>query len=613
MCGIVGYTGPRNATPILLDALRRLEYRGYDSAGIVVLENGSFASHKSTGKIQELEARVAQRPPAGSLGLGHTRWATHGGVTEPNAHPHFSCDRRIALVHNGIVENHEELRQELTSKGHEFRSETDTEVIVHLLEEYYSSARKRGLLKSVAQVVKRLEGAFALGIVVADCPDLFMAVRHQSPLVIGLGENENYMASDISALLPFTRRVLYLQEDEIAEIGRGGVRIYGPDLSVRKHSSSKIDWSPAAAEKGGYPHYMLKEIHEQPQTVAAELAGRVDVRQGSVVFENLGLSTNYLKSIHRIAIAACGTAWHAGLVTKVALEDLARLPVDVGYASELRYGDYPFDRRTLVLAVSQSGETLDTLMAARMAREQGSKVLAITNVRGSSLDREADGVVPMRAGLEIGVAATKTYTSQLLLGVLLATYLGRLRSVLPRKRAVDLLRSAQTLPRKLERILADPSVIRVCARKFMRDYDFMYIGRRYNLATALEGALKMKEISYLHAEGYGAGEMKHGPLALVDPGLTTVAVAVQGRVYDKMVSNIQEIRARKGPVIALATEGDGAIEPLANHVFRVPPIDEVLSPVLAVVPLQLLAYYTAVGLGRDVDQPRNLAKSVTVE
>jgi len=592
--------GSRPAQPILLEGLRRLEYRGYDSAGVVILGERGLQVAKVPGKIALLEARLRERPLEGTTGLGHTRWATHGVVNEPNAHPHLSCDRRIAVVHNGIVENYAEIRREL--RGHRFTSETDTEVAAHLIERCY---RDQGgdPLRSVVQALRRIRGSFALGVAFADHPGLLVAARVNCPLVLGVGEGENFLASDISALLWYTRRVLPLEENELATVERGGVRLFDARGRPRSRRPVRIAWKADAAAKGGYPHYMLKEIYEQQQTVAAEVAGR-------------GRSLDGLRlprDAERVVVIACGSAWHAGLVAKVALEELARIPADVGLASELRYGDTPFGPRTLAVAVSQSGETADTLAAARKARESGSPVLAITNVRGSTLAREADQVLYMRAGLEVGVAASKTYTSQLVCVLLLAMHLGRRRGVLSRGRFEALMGEARRLPALVERVLEDDGVVRRCARKFSRGYDFMYMGRRYNLATAYEGALKMKEISYLHAEGYGAGEMKHGPLALVGRHMTCVAVAPRGRVTEKMISNIQEIRARGGSVISVATRGDGDVAAVSDHVFEIPPCEEMFSPVLAVIPLQLLAYHTAVGLGRDVDQPRNLAKSVTVE
>ncbi len=599
MCGIVGYTGQHEALPILLGGLKRLEYRGYDSAGVVLQEAAGLYVEKAPGKIAALEVRLRNRPLKGATGLGHTRWATHGGVSELNAHPHLSCDGRIAVVHNGIVENYADLRREL--RGHRLTSDTDTEVIAHLVEHFY---RKLGHpLRSVARAIERLRGSFAIGVVWDDRPGLIVAARVNCPLVAGLGRGENFLASDMSALLPHTRRAVPLEENEVVEVTPERVRIFDRALRPRRRRPIEITWRAETALKGGHPHFMLKEIYEQQQTLAAEVAGR------DAALDDVRLP----RDIDRMVVAACGTAWHAGLVAKQAVEELAGIPVDVGLASELRYGDSPLGRRTLVLAISQSGETADTLAAVRKARESGAKVLAVTNARGSTLAREADETLYMRAGLEVGVAATKTYTSQLMCVLYLALHLGRRRGTISRDRFRELLEDARRLPAHAERVLENTRGIRKCARKFTRHNDFMYIGRRYNLATAYEGALKMKEISYLHSEVYGAGEMKHGPLALVDKRMTCVAVAPRGRVAEKMVSNIREIRARGGRVLSVVTRGDRLLRSVSDEVFEIPPCEEMFSPVLAVIPLQLLAYHTAVGLGRDVDQPRNLAKSVTVE
>jgi glucosamine--fructose-6-phosphate aminotransferase (isomerizing) len=600
MCGIMGYVGTRQALDVLLDGLRRLEYRGYDSAGVAVLNGAGLEIEKAPGKLSALEATLGGRALHGRTGIGHTRWATHGGVTRENAHPHRSCDGKIAVVHNGIIENYDSLRRQLS--GHEFRSGTDTEVIPHLIEGLYS-AHGGDLLKAVSAALARVRGSFALGVLHADHPHRLVAARMNCPLVLGLGEGENFLASDISALLPYTRRILPLEEHEIASLEADGVRLYDRDLRPRGRAAFEVGWKADVALKGGFPHYMLKEIYEQKDTVSAEIAGR----EGSL--DGLDVPAE----VDRVVVVACGTAWHAGLVGKVALEELAGLPAEVGLASELRYGDHPFGPRTLTVAVSQSGETADTLAAVRIARAAGAPVLAVTNIRGSTLAREAERVLYMRSGLEIGVAATKTYTSQVLDMILLALHLGLARGRLSDDRARSIFEDARRLPGLVERVLAADPEIEALARKYARGHDFMYIGRRHNLATALEGALKMKEISYLHAEGYGAGEMKHGPLALVDERLVCVAIAPAGRVTEKMVSNIQEIRARQGKVIAVCTEGDDLVRSVADHVIELPACPELFSPVLAVVPLQLLAYRSAVALGRDVDQPRNLAKSVTVE
>jgi glutamine---fructose-6-phosphate transaminase (isomerizing) len=599
MCGIVGYVGERQAVQVLLDSLRRLEYRGYDSAGVAVANGEGLQCEKAPGKLAALEARLSDRTLHGRSGLGHTRWATHGGVNELNAHPHLSCDGRIAVVHNGIIENYGDLREDLPS--HEFRSATDTEVIPHLIEHYY--ALEADPLQAVRHALARLRGSFAIGVLFLDHPDLLLAARVNCPLVVGLGAGESFIASDISALLPYTRHVVPLGEGDIAKLDRSGLVIFGENLIPRERPPLEITWETDTAHKGAYAHFMLKEIYEQERTIAAELSGR----EGSL--DGLDLP----RDVDRLVFVACGTSWNAALAGKLAIEELARVPVDVWMASELRYADYPFGPRTLTVALSQSGETADTLAAVRKAREEGSRILAITNVRGSTLAREADQVVYMRSGQEMGVAATKTYTSQLICAMLLGLHLGRRRGTLSRERFADLMGKAAELPPAVGAILENPSEILRCVRTYGRDHSFIYLGRRYNLATAYEGALKMKEISYIHAEAYGAGEMKHGPLALVDESMVCVAVAPAGRVTEKMVSNIQEVRARKGHVISVATRGDRLVPTVSDRVLEIPPCEEMFSPVLAVIPLQLLAYHTARELGREVDQPRNLAKSVTVE
>jgi glucosamine--fructose-6-phosphate aminotransferase (isomerizing) len=601
MCGIVGYVGARETVRILLDSLRRLEYRGYDSAGVVVINGKGLLHEKATGNIAALETALSGVAMEGRTGLGHTRWATHGGVTRENAHPHFSCNSRIAVVHNGIVENYAELKEALASR-HSFRSATDTEVIPHLIEEAYPESGGDPL-RAIRKAMDRMHGSFALAVVFADHPDVIHVARVNCPIVLGVGEGEQFLASDIAALLPYTRRVIPLDEGELATLEPSGIRVFDFSFREKPRKVLEIPWSAEMSSKGSYAHFMLKEIHEQKRTLASELVGRTQDLE----------SLEIPDSIRRVVITACGTAWHAGLVGKLALEELARVPVDVWLASELRYADYPFGKDTLTIAVSQSGETADTLAAVRLAREAGSTVVALTNVRGSSVEREADRILHMRCGPERGVAATKTYTSQVVNLALLAAHLGRARGTLAPDRDLQLRREFDLLPRKAGEILDNAAAVEAVAREIDEDCSFIYIGRRYNLPTAYEGALKMKEISYLHAEGYGAGEMKHGPLALVDARMMCVAVAPAGRVTDKVISNIQEIRARKGRVISVASRGDTRIPLVSDHVIEIPPCDELLSPVLAVLPLQLLAYYTAVRLGRNVDQPRNLAKSVTVE
>ena len=533
--------------------------------------------------------------------MGDTRWATHGGVNKANAHPHFSCDGKIAVVHNGIVENYAELRSEL--KQHRFTSATDTEVIPHLIEERYE--RLGGdLLRSVMLTLKKIRGSFALGVMTAHQPGFLVAARVQCPLVIGLGKGENFLASDISALLPHTRSVVPLEENEIVEIDGTGMQIFDLDLRPKSREPLEVSWKDDRILKGGYPDFMLKEIHEQRETIALEVRGRAEELR----------SLRIPREIKRVTILGCGTSWHAALVGKAALEETAHLPVDVGFASELRYGDHPFGRESLTIALSQSGETADTLGAVRVAQKAGSPVWPSRIRREARWPGKPTRLCSLSAGLEVGVAATtEIYTSQVMSLLLLSLEVGRRRRTMTQDRYQDLLRAAGKIPLQMREILGRSSEIKEWAKSLSRGRNFMYLGRHYNLATAYEGALKMKEIAYLHSEGYGAGEMKHGPLAMVDKRLACIAIAPEGRVTEKMVSNIQEIRARGGEVFSIATEGHGLLAPVSDHLFELPPCPEILSPLLAVIPLQLLAYFVAAELGRNVDQPRNLAKSVTVE
>ena len=609
MCGIIGYVGPRAAAPILLDGLRRLEYRGYDSAGLAVAEGGRVRVLRAAGKLHNLEQLAFRTPLLGSVGIGHTRWATHGAPTEANAHPHFACDRSVALVHNGIIENADALRARLRRAGHAFRSQTDTEVLVHLVEDAF----RGDPLDAVRRAVARVEGSYAVGVLFRDRPGCLVAARHGSPLILGLGDGAGLLASDIPPLLPHTRRVIPLRDGEVACVRRDGAEVR--DAAGRRAARAvvAVGWDAAAAEKGGFRHFMLKEIHEQPRALAQCLADRFEPGRGAVRWGELEPLRRRLARVDRVLLTACGTASHAAIVGKYAVEDLARLPAEVALASELRYARPVLTPRTLVVAVSQSGETADTLAAVALAREAGAPVLAVTNGVGSSITRATRHVLSLRAGPEIGVAATKTYTAQAAALLWFALGLARERGAVPPARAVRLARALQALPRAAEAALAAAPAVRACAARFRGAKSFMYIGRRYNLATACEGALKLKEISYVHAEGYGGGEMKHGPLALVAPGYPTVAVAFPGAVHDKMLSNIQEIRARRGEIVAVGVASDRRLRALADAFLPLPPVDEEVSPVVAVIPLQLLAYYIAVRLGRDVDQPRNLAKSVTVE
>jgi glucosamine--fructose-6-phosphate aminotransferase (isomerizing) len=602
MCGIVGYVGKRQATGILLESLKRLEYRGYDSAGIVVQNGHGLACEKRAGRISNLEAGCKRRSLHGRAGIGHTRWATHGGVTSANAHPHLCCEGKIAVVHNGIVENYAELRAELEA-CHKFNSQTDTEAIPHLIEDLYRS-NGGDLLRAVNAAVDRIRGSFAIAVIHADHPNNIAVARVNCPIVVGLGEGESFVASDIPALLPYTRKIIPLEENELASIGLEGIQIFDRHLNPKSRRPLRITWSADAVVKNdGHAHFMVQEIHAQAQTLAAEVdawdQGLHDIKLA--------------KDLERVQIVGCGSAMHAGLVGKAAIEELARVPVEVTAASELRYGDPLFNEKTLVIAISQSGETADTLASVRAASEAGSTVLAITNVNGSTLAREADMALCMRAGPEVGVAATKTYTSQVLNAILIAMRLGKERGTLSPERFEALMEDARKLSGHVERILARDTLVRACARKYQEGFGFMFIGRRYNLATAMEAALKMKEITYHPAEGLAAGEMKHGPLALIDDRTVCVAIAPHGRANEKMISNIQEVRARGGAILSIATEGDAAVASVSDHCVEIPACEEIFSPILSVIPLQLLAYFRAVGLGRDVDRPRNLAKSVTVE
>jgi glucosamine--fructose-6-phosphate aminotransferase (isomerizing) len=614
MCGIIGYTGPRAAGPILMESLRRLEYRGYDSAGVAILDvddGGRSTVVKSERKVADLAARLErQGMPDGTLGIGHTRWATHGRPTLVNAHPHQDCTGRIHLIHNGIIENFRELRAELTAAGHEFQSETDTEVVPHLIEELY----RGDLVAAVRQALRRVTGAYALVVFSADHPDLLIGARLNAPLVVGLGVGEALVSSDITALIPYTKRVLLLGEGEVAAARPDGVEVFSLDGTRVEPRVITVDWDAEQAQKGGFPHFMLKEIHEQPQALSASLRDRVDPDTGLAALPELGLTEEQLAGCNAVTIVACGTAWIAGLVTKYAIEELARMRVDVEPASEFRYRNPLVDDRTLVVAISQSGETADTLAAVREARRHGATILAITNVVGSALALEADGVIYMQAGPEIGVAATKTFVAQMACGILLAMRLGDARGSLGVDEHRRLSEALQLMPRLLERALLLEPQLAEMAQRYAHAHNALFIGRGINYPIALEGALKLKEVSYIHAEGYAAGELKHGPIALLDPDVPVVALATRARTLPKTVSNVQEVRAREAPVIALVTEGENPFDTeVARDVVEVPACEELLSPLVNVVPLQLFAYHIAVQRGCDVDQPRNLAKSVTVE
>jgi glutamine---fructose-6-phosphate transaminase (isomerizing) len=611
VCGIVGYAGPDEALPIVLEGLRRLEYRGYDSAGVAVLDGGLTVVRKA-GKLDALEKALADAGasvPPGTVGMGHTRWATHGPPTDRNAHPHLDCHGRIAVIHNGIIENFDELRESLELSGHRFTSDTDTECAAHLIEE--AAAEGLDLPAAVRAAVARLEGAYALVVVSADEPEVIVGVRLSSPMVVGLGEGENLLASDAPALLSRTRRIVPLADGQVAEIRRERVRITdleGNDLPVEPLD---VDWDLRRAEKAGFEDFMLKEIHEQPTAIRDTIRGRV--RAGVHRLDELRMSETAIRAVKKVFVVACGTAFHAGLVAKYAIEHWTRLPVEIEIASEFRYRDPVLDRNTLTLAVSQSGETIDTLEALRHAKEQGSWTLAITNTVGSSVAREADAVMYTHAGPEVGVAATKTFATQMVALDLLALYLAQVRRTMFPEELGGIVDRMLELPSQVRRALDLDAQVREIAERYHRARDFLFIGRHTGFPAALEGALKLKEISYIHAEGYPAGELKHGPIALIEEGVPVVAVATECHVYPKIVSNIQEVKARGAEVIAVATEGNREIGRYADHVIEVPRTPELLSPVVVSVPLQLLAYHVAKLRGCDVDQPRNLAKSVTVE
>jgi glucosamine--fructose-6-phosphate aminotransferase (isomerizing) len=619
MCGIVGYIGNQTATPLLIEGLRRLEYRGYDSAGLCTLSDSALEVRKCVGRVARLAELVAQRPAPGGLGISHTRWATHGLPSDANAHPHLDHSGKLALVHNGIIENYAALRRKLLKDNHQFLSQTDTEVLAHLVGYHLDQRLARGkpltpqlLADAVLAATRQATGTYAIAVVHSGLSGHLVGARRGSPLVVGLGQGENFLASDVSPIIAHTRKVIYLQDGDIVLLSPGEVSITANGKPARR-SINTVDWPAEAAERGNYPHYMLKEIHEQPERVAEVLRRVLRPGAGIVQFEEDALSPRQLGRVRRLLLVACGTSWHAALAGEYIIENLARLPVEVECASEMRYRNRPIEPHTLVVPISQSGETADTLAAIRGARAQGARSLALVNVAGSTIARESDAVLQMRAGLEIGVASTKAFETQVLWLTLLGLALGRQRGRLSPAQARKLARELNAIPGKLRRVLAaDPAILAV-AQKYAQAREFLYMGRQFNFPIALEGALKLKEISYIHAEGYPSAEMKHGPIALICPDFPSVFVVPRDEMYDKNMSNVEEIKARKGPIIAVATEGDQEIANKANEVIYVPPTLDCLQPLLTVVPLQLLAYHIAVLRGCDVDKPRNLAKSVTVE
>jgi glutamine---fructose-6-phosphate transaminase (isomerizing) len=623
MCGIVGYVGKKSVVPIIIEGLRRLEYRGYDSAGIAVGGNGDgLQLRRAEGKLRNLEEAIRQRPLTGTYGIGHTRWATHGRPTEENAHPHRDCTGKIVVVHNGIVENYLSLKKKLIEEGHKFTTETDTEIIAHLVEKYSAiSNGKRPLLEdAVRQTVKQLSGVFALAVISTDDPNKIVAARNGPPAVIGLGNDEYFVASDVPAILYHTRDIFFLADGDMAVVTPDGVHLSDFDGRPVQRQIQHVTWDPILAEKGGFKHFMLKEIYEQPRAVRDTALGRVSQDTGHIFLDQMEISEAEFRAAGKINIIACGTSWHAGQAGKFMIETLARVPVEVDYASEWRYRNPIVDPDTITLVISQSGETADTIAAQREAKTKGSKTLAICNVVGSMITREAAGTIYTHAGPEIGVASTKAFTGQLTALYVFAMYLAQVRGVMKPEQARAAMLELTRIPAKLENVLTQDEACDELAKRYQKVHDFLFLGRGIHYPIALEGALKLKEISYIHAEGYPAGEMKHGPNALIDENLPVVVIATKdvnnpGSVlrYEKTISNLKEVKARSGVVIALATEGDEEIKEAADHVIYVPAAPEELLPILEIVPLQLLAYHIAVRRGCDVDQPRNLAKSVTVE
>jgi glucosamine--fructose-6-phosphate aminotransferase (isomerizing) len=609
MCGIIGYIGARPVVPLLIQVLKTLEYRGYDSAGVAVVSEGSIARRRAKGKISVLEERLALSPLEGEYGIGHTRWATHGRPSEENAHPHLDCTGKLVVVHNGIIENYLDLKQKLQKKGHLFKTETDTEVIVHLIEEYFADRLEEAVLRAV----KELEGAYAIVAMSAEEDRKIVAAKQGAPVVVGLGEGEYFVASDVNALLAHTKKVVYLDDGEMAVIGSEGVSFH--DFSARELSkkSDHLTWNPLMIEKRGFKHFMLKEIFEQPQVVRDTLSGRTSLDTGRVHLSEMGLEEADLKKIQKGVVIACGTSYHAGLIGKTFIENLARVPVDVEFASEYRYKDRALDDRTLIIVISQSGETADSLAAMKAVSGQGALCLAVCNVAKSSIARASDGVLYTHAGPEIGVAATKTFTAQVGALALLAIYLAQIRGRLSEEDSVALLEDLQKIPHAMESILAGAKAVEETAVRFITFSHFLYLGRWVSYPVAMEGALKLKEISYIHAEAYAGGEMKHGPIALIDREMPTMVVIPKDRVYDKMLSNIAEVKSRSGHILAVAFEGDEGIRDRVDDVLTVPGVNPLFSPLVTTLPLQLFSYYIAAARGSDVDQPRNLAKSVTVE
>ncbi len=620
MCGIVGYVGNKQVVPLIIDGLRKLEYRGYDSAGIAVVDDDHHLSlRRAEGKLRNLEEAIRLNPLDGNYGIGHTRWATHGRPTEENAHPHRDQSGKVVVVHNGIIENYLTLKERLQAIGHTFSTETDTEVVAHLIR-HYIDTEGLSLELAVRKTVKELKGIFALSIISVDEPDMIVSVREGPPVVIGLGDGEFFVASDIPPILAHTRDVFFLGDREMAILTKDSVRVTDFDGNAVEPEQQRITWDPIQAEKGGFKHFMLKEIYEQPRAVRDTSQGRVSLDNGKVYLDPMDISDDDLRALTSVKIAACGTSWHAGLAGKYMIESLARVPVEVDYASEFRYREPVLSETDLIIVISQSGETADTIAAMREAKQAGCKILAICNVQGSMITREADGTILTHAGPEIGVASTKAFTAQMVALYLFAMYLGEVRGTIDETRAKKLAQDLAELPLKIEQLLNDADSIEELSKEFFRVQDFLYLGRGINFPVALEGALKLKEISYIHAEGYPAGEMKHGPNALIDEKLPVVVINTKedGNPnsvlrYEKTHSNIVEVKSRDGIIISVLTEGDTMSSKVSSHVIEIPETSDLLGPILSIVPLQLLSYHIAVRRGCDVDQPRNLAKSVTVE
>ncbi len=619
MCGIVGYIGKKTAAPLLIEGLRRLEYRGYDSAGVATITDKILEVRKAAGRVDKLAEQLKLRPALGSVGISHTRWATHGPPTDDNAHPHLDQSGKIAVVHNGVIENYDRLKQRMIAAGHKFHSQTDTEVLAHLIGEHYEKIKSQPsdngsnpLTQAVLNALKEVIGTYGIAVLCQDFPGVMVGARRGSPLLVGVGKGENFLASDASAIVAHTQQVIYLNDYDVVTLTPDGYTATSLGTNTPAMQVSQIEFNADAVEKGGYPHFMLKEIFEQPRSIENALRGRIDHEEAMPKFGGLNMTPAELRAVDRIVITACGTSWHAGIVGEYLFEEFAQVPTEVEYSSEFRYRNAPLDKHTLVLTITQSGETADTLASLREAKRRGHKVLSICNVVGSTIARESDGGIYLHAGPEIGVASTKAFTSQVSVLTLLALLMGRIRT-LSHSRATAVIKALEAVPAHVEQILKQNDEIKRIALKYAQAEDFLYLGRGYCYPVALEGALKLKEISYIHAEGYPAAEMKHGPIALIDEKTPSVFLVPRDSLYDKTFSNLEEIKARNGPVIAIATEGDEQIARKADDVIYLPAVMEPIFPLLATIPLQLLSYHIAVARGCDVDKPRNLAKSVTVE